>query len=36
VAAVIAGLVLPRGNMRALSEAAADGTGADPVARGRV
>ena len=36
VAAIVAGLVLPRGNMRTLSGLAADGTGADPVAGGRV
>jgi hypothetical protein len=36
VAAVIAGLVLPRGNMRTLSRSAVDRTPADPVAGERV
>ena len=36
VGAVVAGLVLPRGNMRALSGLTADGAPAEPVAQGRV
>jgi hypothetical protein len=35
VAAVVAALVLPRGNMRTLSEAAARRNAAGPVAQGR-